>query len=124
MGTATKKKSFSKLRKDAEDKLLLMPVNTGISSPLEMAHELNVHKVELEMQNDELRATQLKLEASLENYTDLFEFAPVGYFILDKNGVIANVNDTACHLLGRDKKQLLGKPFSIFISSELIHFCL
>jgi two-component system sensor kinase FixL len=113
------KNNLSQLRKNAEEKLRLSKKSSKKDNLLEFEHELNVHKVELEMQNEELLATQLKLEESLKNYSELFEFAPIGYFILDKLGIIINVNDTGSNLLGRTRTQLTGKPFSTFLSSEL-----
>jgi PAS domain S-box-containing protein len=106
------------LRKKAEDKLMYKVTGAGSVHPLEIEHELNVHKVELEMQNEELRLTQLQLEKSLDNYAELFQYAPVGYFILDINGIVLNLNDTACKLLGEYKIWATGRPFSLFISSE------
>src|SRR5487761_1904955 len=94
------KKDLAELRKNAEEKLRLSKRGSKKENLLEFEHELNVHKVELEMQNEELLATQLKLEESLKNYSELFEFAPIGYFILDKLGKIINVNDTGSNLLG------------------------
>ena len=116
--TKNKTNSFSELRKQAEEKLIYGIDELGMPYILEIEHELNVHKVELEMQNEELRSTQLRLEKSPDNYAELFEYAPIGYFILDRTGVIINSNITGCNLLGFQKEQLIGKPFSIFISSE------
>lgn len=112
-----KKSNLSALRKKAEEKLIYSGSDNAV--PLEIEHELNVHKVELEMQNEELRSTQLKLEKSLDNYAELFALAPIGYFILDKNGTIINVNNIGCNLLGLQKAAIIENPFSIFLSSEL-----
>ncbi|WP_062055541.1 sensor histidine kinase [Sediminicola sp. YIK13] len=82
-----------------------------------LMHELEVHQLELEMQNQELRETQHRLEELRDQYTDLFDFAPVGYLVVDKKGVIKNINLTACMLLGLERSLLMGKPLSAYMSS-------
>ncbi len=82
-----------------------------------LMHELEVHQLELEMQNQELRETQHRLEELRDQYTDLFDFAPVGYLVVDKKGVIKNINLTACTLLGLERSLLIGKPLSAYMSS-------
>ena len=83
-----------------------------------MLHELEVHKIELEMQNEELLRTQHELEASRSRYFDLFDLAPVGYLILDQQGLILESNLTASELLGVDRKQLIKQSITRFILSE------
>ncbi|MCP4139303.1 MAG: diguanylate cyclase [Chloroflexi bacterium] len=83
-----------------------------------MLHELQVHQIELEMQNDELRRTQLELEASRDQYADLYDFAPIGYLTNSEQGVILNANLTAASLLSTPKGSLIGKPFTRFIIKE------
>ena len=74
-------------------------------------HELQVHQIELELQNTELQAARDRLEVQLEKYTDLYDFAPVGYFSLDERGVIREVNLTGAAMLGvervRDRKSVV-----------------
>ncbi len=108
----------SALRKKAEEKLASKGIKRSKSTALEMEHDLNVHKVELEMQNDELRATDLKLKQSSDEFTQLFDRAPIAYFILDKDGVIKNLNTKACNLLSETKSQLIEKTFSVYIDGE------
>ena len=83
-----------------------------------MVHELHVHQIELEMQNEELRRTQLELEASKEHYFQLFDLAPVGYVTLSEHGLILGANLTVGAMLGLPKKILLGKPLYRFILPE------
>ncbi|MBI5602888.1 MAG: PAS domain S-box protein [Deltaproteobacteria bacterium] len=80
-----------------------------------MIHELEVHQIELEMQNEELRRAQEELEASRARYFDLYALAPVGYLTLSEQGLILEANLTATQLLGVKKKQLAGQPVSRFI---------
>ena len=83
-----------------------------------LVHELSVHQIELEMQNEELRQARSELEAYLSQYTDLYDFAPVGYFTLEHNGAIIQANLTGAHLLGVDRSKLASLPFGLFISAE------
>jgi len=83
-----------------------------------LLHELQVHQVELEMQNEELRQAQAEMEAGLERYTDLHNFAPVGCFSLDRNGAISQVNLTGASLLGIERSRLVNRRFGLFVSDE------
>lgn len=82
---------------------------------LKLMHELQVHQVELEMQNDELQRTQLQLEASRARYFDLFDLAPVGYCTVSEQGLILEANIAAATLLGIARSELVGQRFSRFI---------
>lgn len=81
-----------------------------------MIHELQVHQIDLETQNEELRTVQKQLEDSRRKYADLYDFAPVGYFTFDKEGYIIEANLTGCQMLGVEKIKLIEKPFSSFVS--------
>ena len=82
-----------------------------------LLHELEVHQIELEMQNAELHQAREEMEEVLRKYTDLYDFAPVGYFTLDRNGVIRAVNLAGSALLGLDRSRLLGRDLESFIVS-------
>jgi two-component system cell cycle sensor histidine kinase/response regulator CckA len=90
--------------------------------PLEVAlcalHELRVHQIELEMQNEELRRAQEELEVSRARYFDLYDLAPVGYFTLNEKGSILEANLTAAKLLGLARAALVKQPLSRFILPE------
>ena len=80
-----------------------------------IVHELRVHQIELEMQNEELRGAHLELEAQREKYFELFDLAPVGYLIISDAGMVRDANLTAAHLLGVERQRLVGQPFSAFV---------
>jgi PAS domain S-box-containing protein len=83
-----------------------------------LVHELRVHQIELEMQNDELRNIQQELEASRKKYFDLYNFAPVGYFTFNKTGRILELNLQASLMFGRDRSSILNADFFSFIVNE------
>ena len=78
-------------------------------------HELRVHQIELEMQNEELRRAQLELDASRERYFDLYDLAPVAYCTVDEHGLILEANIAAASLLGVARSGLVGQRISRFI---------
>ena len=83
-----------------------------------LAYELQVHQIELEMQNDELRKSQQELEDSRDEYSNLYDFAPVGYITLSGKGIILKVNLTCTKLLGLERSSLIEKPLSRYIARE------
>ena len=78
-------------------------------------YELQVHQIELEMQNEELRRTQLELDTASARYFDLYDLAPIGYCTLSEAGLIIEANLTAALLFGAARQKLIGKPISRFI---------
>ncbi|MBN1939340.1 MAG: PAS domain S-box protein [Candidatus Aminicenantes bacterium] len=84
----------------------------------EPLHELRVHQIELEMQNEELRRTQAELEAMREKYFDLYDLAPVGYLVLNEQNLVLEANLTAATLLGENKGSLVNKPITRFLFPE------
>jgi PAS domain S-box-containing protein len=80
-----------------------------------LVHELEVHQIELEMQNAELKRAQEELELSHNKYLELYDFAPIGYFTIDAHGLIEEVNLTGAQLIGIERGFLLKRPFSSFI---------
>ncbi|MCB8978145.1 MAG: response regulator [Ardenticatenaceae bacterium] len=84
----------------------------------QILHELRVHQVELELQNEELRRIQGDLQAARRKYFDLFNLAPVGYFSFNRQGHIIELNLTASQLLGHGRNYLLGKPLIPYLTRE------
>jgi len=122
----SKKKAQSiehaQLRSRAEE---LIGKNTGTALlsgteevPLRLHHELQVHQVELDMQNEELQQSRDELEKVLEEYTELYDFAPVCYVTLDLKGTIRKVNLTGAVLLGVTRSWLVGMGFGLFVTEE------
>ena len=87
-------------------------------NPQKLIHELQVHQIELEMQNAELKQTRYHLELSHEKYADLYDFAPVGYFTLTEDGTIHEANFTGAVLLAKERSHLINRKFAPFISDE------
>ena len=83
-----------------------------------MLHELSVHQIELEMQNEELRRAQVELDAAQERYFDLYDLAPVGYCTVSELGLILEANLTAAKLLGVARGALVMQPLSRFVFPE------
>ena len=83
-----------------------------------LVHELQVHQIELEMQNAELRQSREDLETALERYTDLYDFAPIGYITLDRNGRINAVNLCGSDYLGIERATLTGRRFKQFVTED------
>jgi PAS domain S-box-containing protein len=82
---------------------------------LRLVHELRVHQIELEMQNEELLQSRAEAEAGLERYTELYDFAPVGYLILGRDGAIRQINLTGSRFLGVERARLVGGRFGVFV---------
>ena len=108
----------SQAERIARDKASQVPENLDALSPAEVQrtlHDLQVHQIELELQNEELRIAQNALEASRARYFDLYDMAPVGYFTLDEQGLILEANLTGAQLLGVARGALVGQPLSRFV---------
>ena len=105
------------LRRRAEGRLCeTQSVKKSHFSTQRLLHELEVHRIELEMQNAELQKTRDELEVSLEKITNLYDFAPVGYFSIDESGVILEANLKSAALLGTERSQLINRSVLPIIS--------
>ncbi|MFP4160089.1 MAG: histidine kinase, partial [Desulfobacterales bacterium] len=83
-----------------------------------LIHELQVHKAELQMQNENLHQTQSELETLQQRYRELFDNAPVGYISVDPEGIVHTVNQTASDLLAISRKNLISRSFSRYVAGE------
>jgi len=109
------------LRRRAElrlkDRQSKKPPKQGDADDKRQLHELEVHQIELEMQNEELQDSRTAMEALLEKYTDLYDFAPVGYLTLDREGIIREANLAGASLLGIARSALINGGFGHFVSA-------
>jgi PAS domain S-box-containing protein len=120
-GVDSNKDKFAELRRKAEERLQEQSADLSALSSEDiqrLVHELQVHQIELEMQNEELRRIQAELEESRDKYSDLYDFAPVGYLTLSEKGLIVEANLTCANLLGMERSPLIGKPLSGFIARD------
>jgi len=112
----------AEMRRHAEKRLLakpfeLLPIRTD-EAMQRLVHELEVHQIELEMQNEELHKARNEVEKTLEKYTELYDFAPVGYFTLGHDAVISAANLTAATLLKVERSKLLGRHFGQYLTEK------
>jgi len=119
-GSRSRENLLDELRRRAEAFLRENPGRkTSLPRDIErLLHELQVYQVELEMQNEELRKTQMVLEASRDRYRSLYDFSPVGYVTWDGHGRLLEANICAADLLGLERKHLLGRPIQSLVEEK------
>jgi PAS domain S-box-containing protein len=108
------------LRKRAEKKLASRPrrdVLSGIDA-LKLVHELQVHQIELEMQNEELLHAAAAVDESRARYSDLYDFAPAGYATIDDRGIVLEANLTFARMMGHERGFMLHRQFSSFVAPQ------
>jgi len=111
-------KALAKLAKT--DALLMQQSYASNADSQRLVHELMVHQIELEMQNEELVVTNEKKGAALNRFTELFEFAPITYCILNQDGEIQSINLNGASTLGLPRSQLMGARLNGFIEGEFL----
>ena len=120
----TKTGEASTLRERAEKLLHASPSEIPPQDVAVLLHELQVHRMELEIQNEELRRAQQKLEESRNRYYDLYDFAPVGYITTSATGIILECNLAGADMFGMVRKRLLGKLFQGFVFPDDLYIFL
>ena len=109
------------LRERAEEVFKAPPTDLSsipVAELQALVYELQIHQVELEMQNEELREAQVELAHTRDRFADLYDFAPVGFATLDQQGAIREANLTAAAMLGVDRGRLLDHQFSDYIADD------
>src|SRR3990167_10389965 len=97
----------AELRRQAERQLVNQQApGPSAESAQRLLHELQVHQIELEMQNEALREAREVAESALERFTELYDYAPLGYLTLDRGSVIRQANLAAAGLLGMERGKL------------------
>ena len=107
-----------RLRKRSENERSADVVPKTVTDAKRLLHELQVHQIELEMQNAELRHARDQLEVALDAYTDLYDFAPSGYFTVATTGAILRSNLSGAALVGMERSLLVGQSFARLVSAE------
>ncbi|HRW65885.1 MAG TPA: response regulator [Candidatus Competibacter sp.] len=113
--TQHKQEGMKQLREKAEASVAEQQpeiADLSIEQIRKLVHELQVHQIELELQNEELRRLMTELEQSRNQFSILFHQAPIGYLALDDVGLIHEANETFCRMVDRNRNQLLGTPFA------------
>jgi len=122
MKKSTVKQDAKNLRQKAEDLIKKKPVKSASeydkAEMQRLIHELEVHQIELEIQNSELMLARSTAEKTADKYIDLYDFAPSGYFTLSREGRIIELNLSGAKLLGFARKQLINREFYLFVSSD------
>ncbi|MCX6277005.1 MAG: PAS domain S-box protein [Bacteroidetes bacterium] len=125
-----KKSSIANLRQRAEDLMNAgtdtvatdvlhnVAAKTTDADALKLIHELQVHKIELELQNQELMRAKEQAEVVAEKYTELYDFAPSGYFTISREGTIMELNLAAARVLRKERSFIKNKKFHFFVSED------
>jgi PAS domain S-box-containing protein len=107
------------MRKQVAEQLTLKEKQKRVEEKLkETLHSLKVHQEELHTQNENLKIIQEEIKKSHQKYLELYDFAPIGYFTFDRNGLIKNVNLTGADMLGRPRKAIINKPMHLYVSKK------
>jgi PAS domain S-box-containing protein len=106
----------TRLKNKAKGTILLL----SEADKLKLIHELEVHQIELEMQNEELILARLAAQNACDKYTELYDFAPFGYFTVSREGEIVELNLSGSKMLGKDRDRLKNRMFTLFISKDSV----
>jgi PAS domain S-box-containing protein len=111
-------KTVSKLSETERKKPLKAGTQFSEADTQRLVHELEVHQIELELENEELRLAKKQAETSSEKFTELFDFAPSGYFTLSKEGKIIELNLSGAKMLGQERTRLVNRRFGLYVSAD------
>jgi PAS domain S-box-containing protein len=122
MKNTDKKSDATMLRKKAMELLKERPLKSvshlSEAETSMMIHEFEVHQVELELQNEELLMARSEIQDYIEKYTELYDFAPSGYFTLSRDGEIIELNLSGANMLCKERLNLKDSQFGFFVSDE------
>ena len=107
-----------KAEKIAKKRLSIKDMLPSVTEMMKLIEELEIHQVELEMQNEELIRARAAAQNAAEKYTELYDFAPVGYLTLSKEGKIIDLNLSASRMLGKERSRLKNSLFGFFVSND------
>jgi PAS domain S-box-containing protein len=114
-----KRSRIKDIHKLAEEQLRSQPFKQPVPGDVNnLLHELRVHQIELQMQNEELMEEQTKLEEALDKYSELYDFSPIAYLTINESSIIEEVNFSGATLLGIDQRYLLKMPFMSFVHPD------
>ena len=113
-----RQKAEDRLRKKNKELSAQLQIKSLDTETLKLIHELEVHQMELEMQNEELVQTKLQAESAADKYSELYDFAPTGYFILSQSGEIIELNLLGAGMLGKNREFLKNRRFGLFVSRQ------
>ena len=111
-------KAEDRLRKKNEELAVQLQIKSLDTETLKLIHDLEVHQIELEMQNEELLQTKLLAESAADKYSELYDFAPSGYYTLSKGGEIIELNLLGAQFLEKNRDYLKNRRFDLFVSRD------
>jgi PAS domain S-box-containing protein len=111
----TREELIEKLKAEQDARRALEVQHDDTAGAMRLLHELQVHQIELEVQNQALREAQGQLEESRSRYVDLYDFAPITYVTFDRNGVVLEINLTGASMLGKERLRIIGMPFTTLV---------
>ncbi len=112
------KPSSTELRQRAEAQLKKQGERHSEQDAKRLLHELQVNQIELELQNDELQQARIDEKKSADRYTELFEFAPIAYFVINPSSIISQLNLRGASLLGIERANIVGQRFLNYVTAE------
>lgn len=110
------RRAEARLREQRSNDPLATAAPATVHETLRLVNELQIHQIELEMQNEELQQARAHAESLMDEHAELYEFAPTGYITFDHNGIILRINLNGASLLGVARSRLVNQPFAQFVA--------